>query len=150
VRHRGSRHFPHDFAAVRLHRDLGYPEIVRDQFIQFAVNHLRHDFPLASAQRRVAFVQDPCFSLANQRCTTEKHRVTDRDEQDVLVERLRQKFHGARFHGTDDGAHVIAIRDEHDWQVETIGNERLQLQSVHVGKDDIQYQAAWRQFSRLG
>src|SRR5262245_17311212 len=128
--------------AMRLDRDLADAELVGYLLVEQATDDQRHDLPLAPAERCVAVSQQAYLRIAGERRPAAVERLPDRADQHVLIDRFRQELDGAALHRLDDHRGITMSGDEDERHVVAIdGDELLQLETVEVGKIDVEDQA---------
>ena len=143
-------HLLHHPASVRLHRDLGDAELATDLLVQPAGDDQRHDFPFATAERGVALPQRLYLRLMTKCSVAAFDGVSDRTQQQLIVDWLRQEIDSSRLQSPDCRRHIAVRRDEDDRHFNSIGDALLQIETIEIWKSNVQYQAAWSQYSWAG
>src|SRR5271156_3172909 len=140
-------HLLHHPAPVRLHRDLGNAELATDLLVQPAGEDQPHDFPFATAERGVALPQRPYLRLMTKCSMAAFDGVSDRTQQQLIADWLRQEIGSSRLQSPDCRRHIAVRRDEDDRHFNSIGDALLQIETIEIWKSNVQYQAAWSQHS---
>jgi hypothetical protein len=94
-------HLLHHSPSVRLHRDLGNAELTTDLLVQPAGDDQPHDFPFATVERGVALPQRPYLRLMTKCSMAEFDGVSDRTQQRLIADWLRQKIDCSRLQSSD-------------------------------------------------
>ena len=94
-------HLLHHPASVRLHRDLGNAELATDLLVQPARDDEPHDFSFATAERGIALPQRPYLRLMTKCSMAEFDGVSDRTQQRLIADWLRQKIDCSRLQSSD-------------------------------------------------
>ncbi len=118
------------------------PSSNADLLVQQAGDDQRHDLPFARRERRVDdFEAHAAPPRARVRCGCAR-APADGAQQHVVVERLGQELDGARLHRLHRHRHVAVAGDEDDRHVRPVDDALLQIETVEVGKSDVEHQAA--------
>src|SRR5215510_5508389 len=138
---RGSLHLLHDATAMNLKRDLADSEFRGSLFVQEPTDHQRKYFPFAGREAEEALPQGGEVSAFPTCFPIEGDSSVDRCEQIRLAEWLGQEIDGTMLHRAHGRRNVAVPGDEDDGRMIFIGDLFLKIQSVDVGKLNVQNQA---------
>src|SRR6266404_8541939 len=91
---------------------LADPELKSNLLIEHTRDHKTHDLALARTQGRVGFSQPGEVTLLAARGTVAIQSLVDRGQQVLVIERLGQKLHGARFHSLHRHRNISVTGDK--------------------------------------
>jgi hypothetical protein len=143
VSDRARLHLPHHFPSVLLYCDLADAEFSTDLLIQPAVRYQGHDLPLSNCERGVAIPELPYLRSLAECNMTAPDGLADRAQQDIAPEWFHQELDSSGLHRPHGHRDVTMTRDEDDRHLDPIDDALLHIETIEVGKRNVEYQAAW-------
>src|SRR5262249_20848177 len=131
-------HLPHNPASMGLHRDLTDAEPCCDLFVQQARDDQCHGLPFAWRERRVAIPKGAQFGLVSKYIAAALYGLTDDIQQHITAEWLGQELYRPSLHRLHCRRHVAITCDEDDRHVCPIDDAFLEIETIDVGKRQIE------------
>ena len=136
-------HLFHDPTSMCLDSDLTDIQLEADLLVHQSLHDEIHDLALALGQRGEPLLQLTLSSFSLQIGLAAKHRVTNRLDHYLVIERLGQKFSRTCFHCSDRRRNIAIARYEYDrCRGLLITYALLDIETAEIRKIDVQDQAA--------
>ena len=128
---------------MNLHGNFADPQFTGYLLIKHTRDHKTHDLALARAQGRVGFSQPGEITLLPAPHAVAVQSLVDRGQQVLVIERLGQKLHGARFHRLHCHPNISVTGDKDNGDLDSrISQLALKVQAVDARKAHVQNKAA--------